>query len=106
MHRREFIEIAASALAAGALAGCTSRVARDSAYSPVEPMDAAAFHAARRYAETRFGKIAYVERGTGDAALFLHGFPLNGFLLRELARPYAERNMDGPWQRKSAKVSL
>lgn len=29
-----------------------------------------------------------------------------GFLLRELARPYAERNMDGPWQRKSAKVLL
>jgi len=29
-----------------------------------------------------------------------------GFLLRELARPYTERNMDGPWQRKSAKVLL
>ncbi len=82
MRRREFIEMAASALAAGALAGCTSREARDDATSPVEPMDAAAFHAARRYAETRFGKIAYVERGTGNAALFLHGFPLNGFQWR------------------------
>jgi len=50
LHRREFIEIAASALAAGALAGCTSRAARDDAPSPIEPMDAAAFHAARRYA--------------------------------------------------------
>jgi hypothetical protein len=29
-----------------------------------------------------------------------------GFLLRELSRPYAERNTDGPWQRKSAKVLL
>ena len=29
-----------------------------------------------------------------------------GFLLSELARRYAERNIDGPWQRKSAKVLL
>ena len=30
----------------------------------------------------RFGKIAYVERGSGDAALFLHGFPLSSFQWR------------------------
>ena len=29
-----------------------------------------------------------------------------GFLLSELARRYAERNIDGPWQRNSAKVLL
>jgi haloalkane dehalogenase len=46
------------------------------------PLDAAAWSAARRYAETPFGKIAYVERGSGDVALFLHGFPLNGFQWR------------------------
>lgn len=45
-------------------------------------MDAAAFHASRRFVETRFGRIAYVERGSGAAALFLHGFPLNGFQWR------------------------
>ena len=90
MCRREFIEMAASALAAGALAGCTSREARDDAASPVEPMDAAAFHAARRYAETRFGKIAY-------AALFLHGFPLNGFQWRgALDRLSAHRRCVAP----------
>jgi haloalkane dehalogenase len=41
--------------------------------------------------ETRFGRIAYVERGTGPAALFLHGFPLNGFQWRgalERLSPY------------------
>src|SRR5262245_47300198 len=48
----------------------------------VRPLDAAAWSAARRFAETPFGKIAYVERGSGDAALFLHGFPLNGFQWR------------------------
>src|SRR5918999_3326535 len=37
------------------------------------------FHAARRFAKTSFGQIAYVERGSGDVALFLHGLPTNGF---------------------------
>lgn len=46
--------------------------------------DAAAWAAARRLAETRFGRIAYADRGSGRAALFLHGFPLNGFQWRGL----------------------
>ncbi|MFZ6638199.1 alpha/beta fold hydrolase [Undibacterium sp. TC4M20W] len=53
--------------------------------------DAAAFHAMRRFANLPFGKIAYVERGRGDAALFLHGAPLNGFQWRgaiDLLSPY------------------
>lgn len=71
MRRRTFIGIAAGALAAAgtpALAGAR--------------LDAAAFTSARRYAETGFGRIAYVEQGAGPAALFLHGFPLNGFQWR------------------------
>jgi pimeloyl-ACP methyl ester carboxylesterase len=57
----------------------------------VTEIDAAAFHASRRFAATSFGNIAYVERGAGQAALFLHGFPLNSFQWRgALARlsPY------------------
>lgn len=86
MDRRRFMEMTARALAGGALAGRASLL--EGAAGPATaagarpPMDAAAFHAARRYAETRFGRIAYVERGTGEAALFLHGFPLNGFQWR------------------------
>jgi len=79
MDRRDFIEMASGALSGGALAVAGMRV---SSAGPSAPMDAAAFHAARRFAATRFGKIAYVERGTGEAALFLHGFPLNGFQWR------------------------
>jgi len=45
-------------------------------------MDARAYQAARRMLDTRFGKIAYVERGHGPVALFLHGYPLNGFQWR------------------------
>jgi hypothetical protein len=37
------------------------------------------YRAALNYAETGYGRIAYIERGTGEAALFLHGFPLNSF---------------------------
>lgn len=85
MHRREFMEMTAGALAAGALAACAPRVGRDGSRSIVaarDPMNAATFHASRRFAPTPFGKVAYVEHGAGDVALFLHGFPLNGFQWR------------------------
>src|SRR5688500_18612627 len=36
--------------------------------APSRPLDAAAFRASRCFAELSFGKIAYVERGSGDAA--------------------------------------
>jgi haloalkane dehalogenase len=86
MHRREFLGLAGTALAAGVFGGCASRMAvgvTPAIAGAVEPGDATRFRAARRLAETRFGKIAYVERGTGEAALFLHGFPLNGFQWRD-----------------------
>jgi pimeloyl-ACP methyl ester carboxylesterase len=46
-------------------------------------MKAAEFHQARKFADTTFGRIAYVEKGSGPAALFIHGFPLNGFAWRD-----------------------
>lgn len=36
----------------------------------------------RRWASTRFGRIAYIDRGRGPAVLFLHGFPLSSFQWR------------------------
>lgn len=44
-------------------------------YLPEETI--AAWHASRRYASVPEGEIAYYERGEGDVALFIHGFPLN-----------------------------
>jgi haloalkane dehalogenase len=44
---------------------------------------AADFQESRRLAETSFGRIAYVERGEGAAAIFFHGFSLNGFQWRD-----------------------
>ena len=40
------------------------------------------FHDSRRFQQTPHGKIAYLERGSGRAAMFLHGYPMNGFQWR------------------------
>lgn len=83
MNRRSFIGMAGGVLAAGALTGCMPRIAGGITSTMAGgTMDAAAFHAARRFARTPFGNIAYIERGSGDVALFLHGFPLNSFQWR------------------------
>jgi pimeloyl-ACP methyl ester carboxylesterase len=85
MQRRYFVAAAAGALAAGALSGCASNSVDGSTGSGSRTsgsLDAAAYRAQRRFAKTSFGRIAYVERGSGEAALFLHGFPLNSFQWR------------------------
>ena len=83
MQRRQFVEAAFGAVAANMLGGCASES------GPAPPTSTAAgiatadaFDAARRYVKLSHGHIAYVDRGAGDAALFLHGFPLNGFQWR------------------------
>ena len=86
MDRRQFVACGAGVIAV-ASTGCVGsrarlRGMRLRAAPPPLPLDAAGFHAARRFADTSFGRIAYVERGTGKAALFLHGYPLNGFQWR------------------------
>jgi len=47
-------------------------------------MTPAEFAAKRRTVETPSGTIAYVEHGTGPAALFVHGVFLNGYLWRDV----------------------
>ncbi len=37
------------------------------------------FHALRKIRHTSSGGISYVEQGAGPVALFVHGFPLNGY---------------------------
>jgi haloalkane dehalogenase len=55
------------------------------------------FATERKYEQTSFGRIAYVEKGAGPAALFLHGFPLNGFQWRgALERLSAHRRCIAP----------
>jgi pimeloyl-ACP methyl ester carboxylesterase len=88
MRRRQFLQLTGAALAAS----LTTAAADIS-----QPLDAAAFRALRRFADLRFGRIAYVERGSGQAALFLHGAPLNGFQWRgAIERLSAQRRCIAP----------
>ncbi|HEY5809211.1 MAG TPA: alpha/beta hydrolase [Povalibacter sp.] len=94
MQRRHFLEASLASLIATPLVGCMQASPRSDA---VRVTDAATFKAARRFAATSFGRIAYVERGSGPAALFLHGFPLNGFQWRgQLDRLAAVRRCIAP----------
>jgi pimeloyl-ACP methyl ester carboxylesterase len=42
------------------------------------------FETARRFADTSFGRIAYVEKGDGPAAVFCHAAVLNGYQWRDV----------------------
>ena len=92
MVRREFIKRGLVATAAIGLPGCAVATTASG-----RPLTATAFHRARRFATTRFGRIAYVEQGEGATALFLHGWPLNGFHWRgSLAALAAHRRCIAP----------
>jgi pimeloyl-ACP methyl ester carboxylesterase len=89
MNRRElFLQGASLALV---LAARPALARSDAAWTAAE------FHAARKFAELPMGRIAYVERGSGPAAVFLHGYPLNGFQWRgAMARLGADRRCIAP----------
>ena len=80
MRRRELLQVGAGVLAMAA-AGLPG-IAMGGGIADGDRIDAAAFHAMRRFVPTPYGRIAYVERGSGPAALFFHGWPLNGFQWR------------------------
>jgi haloalkane dehalogenase len=91
MKRRGVISASIGALMVSALG--RPRFARsDSRGSPSEDTGAAhRYDKERRYADTAFGRIAYIDSGTGPAALLVHGFPLSGFQWRgviERLSPY------------------
>ena len=78
MKRRDFL-YGSLAAAGGVLLSRTVVFAKPANSKTV---DAKAFHAARRFADLPLSRVAYVERGHGPAALFIHGYPLNGFQWR------------------------
>lgn len=79
--RREVIVAAGAALLAAAVA--RPALGKSSPQLPSSDAEEAQRYAQqRKYASTRYGRIAYVERGHGAVALLLHGFPLNGFQWR------------------------
>lgn len=88
MKRRDFLSLTGAVLATG----IPPRLAFAAPEATAAATDVAKFRAARRFAGLPFGRIAYVERGAGrQAALFLHGAPLNSLQWRgalERLSPY------------------
>jgi haloalkane dehalogenase len=74
MDRRNFMLTTAALVASGA--------ARARPSETMQKTGVAAFDAERRFVALPQGRVAYVDRGTGPAALFLHGFPVNGYQWR------------------------
>ena len=81
MERREVLMLSIGTLLTSAWGAPLSPAQADNA--PDE--DAAAsvrYNNERRFLAISYGRIAYIDRGTGDVVLFLHGFPLSGFQWR------------------------
>ncbi|MHA6203751.1 alpha/beta fold hydrolase [Dyella soli] len=83
MHRRDFLRTMGATFAAGTLLAAARGVdAAAMTSAGTTKLDAAAYRRRRRYARLPCGDIAYLDHGSGPAALFLHGFPLNSFQWR------------------------
>lgn len=78
MNRRTFTTAGAVGLAS-AIVGVSAGHASIEMSRPIDPAE---FDAMRRFADLPQGRIAYIERGSGLAALFIHGWPLNGYQWR------------------------
>lgn len=89
MNRRNFLGaavLAADGTGAG-IAHMSVATARGDVSAATNESDADAFAARRynkerRFLDTRFGRIAYIDRGKGQPVLLLHGFPLSSFQWR------------------------
>lgn len=76
MDRRNFLATAAFA-AVGMGVGLTSAQESDA-----DALAALRYNKERRFLDTSFGRIAYIDRGRGAPVLLLHGFPLSSFQWR------------------------
>lgn len=78
LTRRRWLAAASSVVGATVL-GAPAIAATD---AEIDAEAARRWDRDRRFQSTRFGRTAYVARGNGPAAVFLHGFPLSGFQWR------------------------
>jgi haloalkane dehalogenase len=83
MYRREFLAGSVGGLVAGVVGGVAWGAGASRGDDSGRDAQSARRHdKERRFAQTSFGRIAYIDRGKGPAALFLHGFPLSSFQWR------------------------
>ncbi len=74
MKRRDFLTITSGTI--------LTLAANPRGFAASESSDAAWYGKARRFADLPLSRVAYVERGNGPAALFIHGWSLNGYQWR------------------------
>lgn len=96
MNRRHFL-YGTGAVALSTM-GAAARSQTSSHPGPAASMTAREFQASRQSVDLSGGRrIAYVEKGRGPSALFLHGLPLNGYQWRgALARLQTVRRCIAP----------
>jgi haloalkane dehalogenase len=81
MKRRELLAMGIAATMTTGLSAAARGASRSWLVNPDQ--DAAfIYDENRQFLSTKFGRIAYIDRGVGAVVLFLHGFPLNGFQWR------------------------
>jgi len=72
----------------------SNAIARD---KDQEPIDASWYRRMRNFVDLQMSRVACVEHGRGPAALFIHGYPLNGFQWRgALERLHVHRRCIAP----------
>ncbi|MEW6730206.1 MAG: alpha/beta hydrolase [Acidobacteriota bacterium] len=90
MRRRDFLRVSSAMMAAMVLNP------HGFAKQP-EQINQAWYRRSRRFVKLPVSRVAYVEHGRGPAALFVHGYPLNGFQWRgALERLQAHRRCIAP----------
>src|SRR5260370_34225576 len=82
MDRRIFLQLSTGTLAMASFEGSQLHAFGSPSTLHSKEMTASEFHSGRRFVTTDQGRIAYIDKGTGSGALFLHGFPLNSFQWR------------------------
>ena len=82
MRRRDVMKMSVGALVASAFEVQALGQALSATSASEDEWLSRRYDRERRFIATRFGRIAYVERGMGPVALFLHGFPLSSFQWR------------------------
>jgi haloalkane dehalogenase len=94
MKRRQFLK---SASAIAAVLSTTSALRAYGNPSKESAIDAGWYRTSRRFANLPMSRVAYVEHGRGPEALFVHGYPLNGYQWRgALERLDAHRRCIAP----------
>src|SRR5512133_1563588 len=79
MKRRDFLTLTSAAMVSLAMDRAAFALTSD---KQSDHIDADWYRRSRRFANLPMCRLAYVERGHGPAALFLHGLPLNGYQWR------------------------